>query len=932
MLPLWIIDLNSDTKRCELFQERLLSISGALLSVSNISEEPLNDSYSYDIGINTEPINSGGQWYYSHFDNPFLGVDFSDEEEMADLLYDFKEKVVLEGQRFVTLLRKSAVKTDININICVVGHIEEQMSQMTFASIASLFQLEKGRILPNHIHQGVNIMGMLYIPSAVNTRKRAERQKVLRCLREIEVQHQVTSVHGYDKMMYFQDVQNKTQKQYAQLDTTGQVDYVTQCIVNLFYATNECHPLLSGSSSDEHFYLSMGPASIFYDPTMQDLKDLEMVSNGVISTLKSEGLGKRADTANFVSEKDYNTTKVLCDIFKTVNLDLTKVDPADPDPHPIRDFLYKPLKRRYYGGYLSRFPSLLMNRICTMVADQTRETLEKISILGKEKLTHFTNVALPYAVHGLLVDCNQNTGAIFRIERHLVSLKERIARKAKNIDDEMEFSIWSKIQEHVPKDLQDHFFEYHDDYLEDADNIRQKRRSTSERCESRKREAQNDLVNHLKKEPTVLSVFSRVFLYGIVLVLFFVPLLEILSPAFVDFGDVTKNAFVWAVAIFLLPSLWQLISFVFYCQMKRLYMRKLKAYYLHDAYARVVNAIRSEAEYFYSKAMTLCDEYMKRCGQIREDLKPVSTGPSCWKPDIPKMSFNQPLVDGVFGGKHLFPGEFVDYNRVMINQKTEFVNKLDAEDYFSIIRVLKEQMFMLFSNVSLPDTHERKVDEKTGRSLFLSVKEMKDLRTERWQKTIEQFNIDLEDNVRRLIVPRRLDTVDSKVLHYVDANGTLAIMKPFVEFCATNGELTADNCRELADVKCNDEKMKELVNDYLPFGTIYQFDKHDDIYKKFFFLTKWRTFDSIAANRILPEVELDLSPRDLIDADDDDGRLSYPYSSVFLYALCGKDATASIWLKLFRNEDFVEIADKNRFLDQLRSESHFLNKTLHQLD
>ena len=135
MLPLWIIDLNSDRQRNELLQDRLKQVSGALLAVSNIPVKPLSDSDVYGETVTKNLLDPNGQWLYSHFDDLFKDADFGNEEAMADLLYDFKEKIVREGQTFIGLLRASKIKTDININICVLGHIEEKMSQMTFASV-----------------------------------------------------------------------------------------------------------------------------------------------------------------------------------------------------------------------------------------------------------------------------------------------------------------------------------------------------------------------------------------------------------------------------------------------------------------------------------------------------------------------------------------------------------------------------------------------------------------------------------------------------------------------------------------------------------------------------------------------------------------------------------------------------------------------------
>ena len=938
MLPLWIIDLNSNRERCRMFQERMSQVEDALLSMSEIPAKPLSDSDVYDETAQKQLLSPKGQWLYSHFEDLFVNADIEDEEAMADILYDFKEKIVREGQNFIGLLRDSKVKTDICINICVLGHIEEQMSQMTFASVASLLQLEKGRILPNHIHQGVNIFGMLFIPSAVNTRKREDRQKVLRCLREIEVQHEVSSVHGYDKMLYFQDVQNKTQKQYARLNLQQQVDYITQCVVNLFYATNEFHPLLSGSSSNEHFYLSLGPASIYYDPSLQDAKDLQSVANGVISAFKTDGQAKQKDKADFVSEKDYDTTKILCNLFtkNTKELTLDNVEPDEPDPHPVRDYLYKRLKRRYYEGYLSRFPHILMSKITKAVSDQTRSVLENVCIKGKEQLSKFSEIALPTAVKDLISDCNQDTGAVFRIERQLNLLKESIEQREHRIDDEIENSVWLHIMEHIPSKLQDHFCDYHDEYVEDAVNKRKKRNDRDDRCSSRKNSALNDLVNHIKQEPTVLSRFSRVFLYGIILVLFILPILEILSPQFINFGNVARNSFFWALPISLLPAFWQLGAHFYYQFRLRFYINRLKAYYLHDAYARVVNSIRAEAVFFYSNAIQLCDEYLKRCELIRSDVKPFILDNVNWKPAIPQTTFNQPLFDGIFGDEHLFPGDFIDYGKVLVSQKTMYVNKLQLSDYYSIIRVLKEPICKLFENVSLQQK-ERKMDEATGRMKFLTLKEIREQKTKEWQETKTHFQTEMKENIKRLMVPRKLNTIDSKLLNYAEVNDNNGIMKPFVDFCATNGEITANNCHEYADVKCFDEKMKGLTQQYLPFNAIYQCDKHNELFKKFFFLTKWRSFDKVAANRILPETELDLSAKVLSnDTGEQDGEVSknseLPYSSVFLYALCGKDGTASIWLKLFRNEDFAEMDERRLFLNRLKQKSNLLHSTLNQLD
>ena len=103
----------------------------------------------------------GDYWFYTQVacnDFPPSGKD----DELAQILYDFQDRLVKEGIDFIANLRKSNAQPYQTINVVVLGDITEDQTQLLFPSIAAMLQKEKGRFLPHHIHQGMEIMGMLH--------------------------------------------------------------------------------------------------------------------------------------------------------------------------------------------------------------------------------------------------------------------------------------------------------------------------------------------------------------------------------------------------------------------------------------------------------------------------------------------------------------------------------------------------------------------------------------------------------------------------------------------------------------------------------------------------------------------------------------------------------------------------------------------------
>ena len=370
MLPLWIIDITDDKsinrrgeierlvgliantkildidanadnetneneeKSIQTSPDSLVPSQGVSSAQSNSDNSDIGETSDEDEELDIEDIHAldrkrirkelkitGNYWYYTHIGNPFKEADEAKTdkektEEYAKLLYEFQEKLIKTGKGVIEGLRQSSVKPYEVINIVVLGDIREQFSRMIFPSLATILQKEKGRILPHHIHQGMEMVGMLYIPCDINTYDVAEREKTLQTLKEIELQHKLTSIRGYDHMFLFQDVQNRTETTYPKLSEKQQAEYIIQCLINLYFACDRNHPLFRGTASADNFYMTIGATSIHFDMTAEDERDNFEVAKAILDTFKDEGEGENINNIGLLNDRSI-TPDIFISAFDT---------------------------------------------------------------------------------------------------------------------------------------------------------------------------------------------------------------------------------------------------------------------------------------------------------------------------------------------------------------------------------------------------------------------------------------------------------------------------------------------------------------------------------------------------------------------------------------------------------------------------------------
>ena len=978
MLPLWIIDITTNRDRREplvalLRQVEHVHISetfvntddevekanpaadlsvnehageaeGETTSSSDLSEasEDLSNSLSQqelqDLldrrAAEKDAVIKGDYWYYSAFDDIFDGLgeikrdELGAKDNVAERLYELQSRIVKAGTHFIRQLRLSNAKPYQTINVIVLGDATEAFTQAIFPSVAAMLQKEKERILQAHIHQGMCVYGALYIPCNINSRKVEDRTKVLHLLTEIEVQHKLRDVRGYDHVMLYEDVQNRTECTYSLMNEKDQAEYLFQCLVHLFYACDYTHPLISGTASEDLFYFSMGATSIFFDMQAEDANDASRLAAQLMANIKKNSDEEASDREEIYLLKptEFGAEKFINDINKGMMVDMHDAEMEEPNPHPVLHYMQKSLKRLYYFYYLRLYPAKLLRRISDNIEHATSDLLDKMSLRSTRMYEACEGAVLP-AITRVLSKVLPEEGVLVALEREFSKLEERLSLEKERIREVLEHYYWDSLidPEHptIPKEQQDYFENYHEAYRTD---IATGNGGTEQ--DALKRKVMERLTEIMSREQTTLATVSRLFLLGLVTVMALLPILSLISPTFIDLGHVKDHAFWWAIGLFLLPVLIQIVILALYMRKRNACIRELKTYYMHDGYARVANRIAFEAADFYNKMLALCDAYLKRCTAIRKEVAFIVPDLTV-KPLLPQTRFNQPLREGTFDDQVIMPASEVEGCRIRVNYRSVLMADLDTKHYFLLINRFNDEIAELFKDVRVAEHHTKRLNPETQEYEFFTKEQLIEEMKQQWEKHKDEFHVKLLKAIREEMLPRENPTVGEKLLQYERKTGNIHLLDNMINYAATNGEIICESDLECSDVKVNRD-ISSLLQTALPLAPNMQHAEYNELYKRYLFITRWRSFESFSFNRILPTEDFDQSIRNVrVFADEQKAKKEQkkngkpkepevtteeapqpePYkpdmSALILWAICPDD-TSSEWLKLFNPSHFAE--------------------------
>ena len=232
------------------------------------------------------------------------------------------------------------------------------------------------------------------------------------------------------------------------------------------------------------------------------------------------------------------------------------------------------------------------------------------------------------------------------------------------------------------------------------------------------------------------------------------------------------------------------------------------------------------------------------------------------------------------------------------------------------------------------EDHARRLNKMTQEYEFFSREQLAEEAAQLWQMHMSEFHKQMIAGICHEMLPRENPTVGEKLLQYERKTGNIHLLDTMISYAAANGEVICD-----ADVECSDVKVNKDISVLLfslPSSPNMQSAEYNELYKRYLFITRWRSFDTFSYNRILPTEDFDQSIRNIrVFADEqkakkeqekngrrnrsilrkepdvsvDEPPQPAPYepdmSALILWAICPDD-TSSEWLKLFDPSHFAE--------------------------
>ena len=630
MLPLWIIDLGSSAVSTKKLHELLSEISDA--------QKPY--------------------WHYHHVKDK----EVTDTVSCRTLI----DELVEDGRECYNTFIKEGYKVG-NFQIVILGAADEKLSQQVFAPLAGLIRDNLPRIVSDHANLGVEITGVLFLPTTVNQIKDVhERTKVAMLLEEINMLNEHLGVRHFNRIVAYQDVQYKGARFYPGLDTEQRTELQFQILTHLFFVSAESERFFDKIGNGSGTY-SLGVASIYYNCDQHQSYELKRLLDKLITEFKalenfdtgySEKIVKEVLREDVLNTDEVSTR--LREKCSSTDIDLRKLE-DEADPHPVWNLLCSDLIPQYYHKFLKFMPArltnfmqslsyILLTRFSGIIRENRKSATEEFALLiGR---IHSKVYLDPMAKYATIAQVE----SVFRTAKDYLTLKH----------DSVKLTQYEIVP--VPK------------YL----------RNDYDKCEADEKSSSpstilENIKKNLKKEPIVLSLLVRCFLLGILLVFTIIPLLRVLSPNIINLGEIGTIEWLWIPVIFFLPLIIE-----FFIQLRRHFKRirrlkyKLLAATLLSVNKRLSEFLMNEVRTFYKSLIEECDRHLELLSKFRESLSVPE--PDTWKGAIPQTMFNQPLLGGSFCGEKLLEEDRRSEAKIRVKDELLHISDLTGEDLIVLLK------------------------------------------------------------------------------------------------------------------------------------------------------------------------------------------------------------------------------------------------------
>ena len=630
MLPIWIIDMGSSAASTEKLRS-LLDATGEML----------------------KPY-----WHYHH-------IDATDVPDM-DAYNRLMDELVNDGRECYNSFNKAGYRVN-NFQIVILGAADEQLSQNLFAPLPGLIRDNLPRIISDHANRGVEITGILYIPSTINqSDDQRRRTAAAMMLEELNMLCERLGSRHYNRVVAYQEVQYKDNRFYPSLDTAQRTELQYQILAHLFLASADNERLFDKIGNQNGIY-SLGVASIYYnsehhqslelkrllDKLLAEFKDTENVDQEQAQKLVRRTLVEEGIDADGVAAR-------LRQNCGSLDVDLRKMD-SEADPHPVWDLIRSDLFPKYYKKYLKYMPA----RLTRFMQSLSYVLLTRFSVAirkNRENATEHIRALLLSFYKKILLDPATSYTTIAQMEAVFTDARDYLLKNRSQV----ELTLTEIVP--VPKYLKN---DYDKCVADEEDNHPAK--------------IMERLKKNLKREPVVLSLLVRCFLLGILLVFTVIPILRVLSPNVINLGEIATLEWVWIPVLFLLPLI---IEFCIklrrhFKRIKRLKYRLL-ATTLLAANKRLSQFLMDEQGAFYDALVQECEKQLGLLAAFRENL--VVADPTDERQMLPITLFNQSLLDGAFEGEKLLQDDTLAEASILVDEEKRRLSQLEKGELLKMLK------------------------------------------------------------------------------------------------------------------------------------------------------------------------------------------------------------------------------------------------------
>ncbi|MBO4568688.1 MAG: hypothetical protein J5674_01695, partial [Candidatus Methanomethylophilaceae archaeon] len=631
MLPLWIINLGEDKE-----SERRLA---TLLDGMSDAVKPF--------------------WHYLH---PGSGEVSSPEEYRR-----FESRLVREGQQCYNGFMDAGLRVS-NFQIVVLGAADEALSQSVFAPLAGILRDALPRIVADHTKLGVEITGLLYIPSTANQDKDdGRRQRMAVFLEEVNLLSGTGCAGAYNRVIGYQDIQHQSVRFYERLDAEGRAALLFQYLVHLFLGSHDGEKLSDRIGADGGVY-ALGAASAYFSSKAHREAEMKTLLERLTAEFKDmenadvvyadKSVRKYLDTAPVFPE-DYSSR--LSEGCASIDVDLSRLEDK-ADPHPVWDLLKVDLFPSYYRKYLRYMPARLVRfmqelsyALLSRYAGRIRANVRDAEAAGR--------LLLRGTAAKILADKENPRATIAQLELFFAKARGRFEELRS--DPALPYRDILPVPRYLKNDYE-RFSKDGGDGNSEADIL-------------------DKLKKNLRQEPVTLALLVRCFFLGVILLLVAVPLAEFFFPSAMAW------TWLWIPALFLLPLAVELVFNVrrHFKRIRRLKYGLLAATLL-SVNRKLFHELNTGIEAVYAALVSECEEQVKALSALRDALEVPETVDK--ERLLPKTRFNQPLFEGCFKGESMVTGTLSDETRLSLPGGEKSLSALVKEDYLRVLKLLFQEL------------------------------------------------------------------------------------------------------------------------------------------------------------------------------------------------------------------------------------------------